>query len=177
MYMYMDVERMKRLLSSEIEAGNKVKAVREEIKTYTTQKQDMYDDTSEILKPSIDVQKKVKKTIDEKQNKLIEKLQENKETIDKKQDEVIEQLKDNQTELIKSVDVLSEIMSNKGSESKVEKWLSGTQSDFDPLDIIEEGEEGEEGGEEGKKIYEAKPKSLFNPNDTEIIKNMVSIQH
>ena len=40
--MYMDIERMKRLLSSGIEAGNKVKAAREVIKTYTTQKQDMY---------------------------------------------------------------------------------------------------------------------------------------
>ena len=73
----MDIERMKRLLSSGIEAGKKVKAVREEIKTYTTQKQDMYDDTTEILKPSIDVQKKVKKTIDEKQDEVIKQLQEN----------------------------------------------------------------------------------------------------
>ena len=80
---------MKKLLNSGIEAGNKVKAVREVVKTYKTQKQDMYDDTSEISKSSIDAQKKVKKTIDEKQNKLIEKLQENKETADKKQDEVI----------------------------------------------------------------------------------------
>ena len=75
----MDIERMKKLLSSGIEAGNKVKAVREVIKTYKTQKQDMYDDTKEILKPSIEVQKKVKETIDEKQ------------------DEVIKQLKDDQT--------------------------------------------------------------------------------
>ena len=34
----MDIERMKRLPSGEIEAGNKVKAVREVIKTYNTQK-------------------------------------------------------------------------------------------------------------------------------------------
>ena len=112
----MDIERMKKLLTSGIEAGNKVKAVREVIKTYKTQKQDMYDDTSEILKPSIEVQKKVKATIDEKQNKLIEKLQENKETVDRKQDEVIQQLKENQVDLTNSLDVLSEIISN-GSNS------------------------------------------------------------
>ena len=53
---------MKKLLTSGIEAGNKVKAVREVVKTYNRQKQDMYDDTAEILKPSIDVQK-VKKTL------------------------------------------------------------------------------------------------------------------
>lgn len=70
----MDIERMKKLLSSGIEAGNKVKEVREVIKSYKTQKQDMYDDTAEILKPSIEIKKKVKETIDEKQNKLIKKL-------------------------------------------------------------------------------------------------------
>ena len=70
---------MKKLLRSGIEAGNKVKAAREVIKTYKTQKQDMYDDTTEILKPSnsIEVQKEVKKTIDDKQNKVIEQLQKN----------------------------------------------------------------------------------------------------
>ena len=50
----MDIERMKKLLTSGIEAGNKVKVVREVVKTYNRQKQDMYGDTAEILKPSID---------------------------------------------------------------------------------------------------------------------------
>ena len=77
----MDIERMKRLPSGEIEAGNKVKAVREVIKTYKTQKQDMYDDTAEILKPSIDVQKLVKESIDDKQDKVIEQLQKNQKAI------------------------------------------------------------------------------------------------
>ena len=153
---------MKKLLTSGIEAGNKVKAVREVVKTYKTQKQDMYDDTKEILKP----QKKVKETIDEKQNKLIKKLQENKETVDRKQDEVINQLKENQVNITKSVDVLSEIMSQKGSQegslSRVKTWLEGQPSDYESLDII--GEEDEE---------EAKPKplkTLFDNSDTEIIK-------
>ena len=72
---------MKKLLTSGIEAGNKVKEVREVIKTYNTQKQDMYDDTAEILKPSIEVQKEVKKTIDEKQDKLIEQMKKNQQAI------------------------------------------------------------------------------------------------
>ena len=155
---------MKKLLSSGIEAENKVKAVREVIKTFKTQKQDMYDDTAEILKPSIEVQKKVKATIDEKQNKLIEKLQENKETVDRKQDEVIQQLKDNQVDLSKSIDTLSDIMSQQGSVSGVKSWLQDMPSDFDPLDII--GEEEEEEEEEG----EEEPKSLLNSGETEIIK-------
>ena len=153
---------MKKLLTSGIEAGNKVKAVREVVKTYKTQKQDMYDDTKEILKPSIDVQKKVKETIDEKQNKLIKKLQENKETVDRKQDEVINQLKENQVNITKSVDVLSDIMSKQGSVSGVEKWVGSLPSNYDPLDII--GEEDEDG-------EQAKPlKTLFDNSDTEIIK-------
>ena len=151
---------MKKLLTSGIEAGNKVKAVREVVKTYKTQKQDMYDDTKEILKPSIDVQKKVKETIDEKQNKLIKKLQENKETVDRKQDEVINQLKENQVNITKSVDVLSDIMSKQGSVSGVEKWVGSLPSNYDPLDIIREEDE-----------EEAKPlKTLFDNSDTEIIK-------
>ena len=81
--MYMDIERMKKLLESGIEAGNKVKAVREVIKTYDTRKQDMYDNTSEILKPSIEVQKRVRETIDEKQDKMIEQLQENQKALTK----------------------------------------------------------------------------------------------
>ena len=77
----MDIERMKKLLSSGIEAGNRVKAVREVIKTYKTQKQDLYDDTAEILKPSLDIQKEVKKSIDDKQDKLLEQLQKNQKAI------------------------------------------------------------------------------------------------
>ena len=73
---------MEKLLTSEIEAGKKVKEVREVIKTYKTQKQDMYDETAEIFKPSIDVQKEVKQTIDEKQDKIIEQLQENQKALD-----------------------------------------------------------------------------------------------
>ena len=84
---------MKKLLTSGIEAGNKVKAVREVVKTYKTQKQDIYDDTAEILKPSLDVQKEVKKTIDEKQNNLIEQLK-------KKQEKIVEAIEFDPTKAI-----------------------------------------------------------------------------
>lgn len=160
---------MKKLLSSGIEAGNKVKEVREVIKSYKTQKQDMYDDTAEILKPSIEIQKKVKETIDEKQNKLIKKLQENKETVDRKQDEVIRQLQENQIEFNNSIsnmsETMSDIMSQQGSVSGVKSWLSDLPSEVTPMDIIEE----EDGDEEGVEEVE-KPKSLLDPGATEIIK-------
>ena len=167
----MDIEQIQKLINNKIEAGNKVKEVRKAIKTYKTQKQDMYDDTAEILKPSIKVQKELKNTIDEKQNKLIEKLQENKETVDKKQDEVIKQLKENQVELIKSVDVLSDIMSKQGSVSGAQRWVDDLPSDYDPLDIIGEEDEDEDEVEvEPKEKPKEEPKSLFNDSDTEIIK-------
>ena len=86
----MDIERMKKLLNSGIEAENIVKAVREVIKTYNTQKQDMYDDTAEILKPSIDAQKSVKESIDEKQDKVIEQLQENQKALTEGIDNILE---------------------------------------------------------------------------------------
>ena len=160
---------MKKLLSSGIEAGNKVKEVREVIKSYKTQKQDMYDDTAEILKPSIEIQKKVKETIDEKQNKLIKKLQENKETVDRKQDEVIRQLQENQIEFNNSIsnmsETMSDIMSQQGSVSGVKSWLSDLPSEVTPMDIIEEEDNDEEGVEEVEK-----PKSLLDPGATEIIK-------
>lgn len=160
---------MKKLLSSGIEAGNKVKEVREVIKSYKTQKQDMYDDTVEILKPSIEIQKKVKETIDEKQNKLIKKLQENKETVDRKQDEVIRQLQENQIEFNNSIsnmsETMSDIMSQQGSVSGVKSWLSDLPSEVTPMDIIEEEDSDEEGVEEVEK-----PKSLLDPGATEIIK-------
>ena len=155
---------MKKLLTSGIEAGNKVKAVREVVKTYNRQKQDMYDDTAEIFKPSIDVQKEVKETIDNKQDKLITQLAINDEIanikqneIIKNQDKTIKQLKDNQKEL-------SDIMSKQGSVSGVEKWVGNLPSNYDPLDII---------GEEAEDEEEAEPKpiqTLFDQSDTEIIK-------
>ena len=72
---------MKRLLKSGIEAGNKTRAVREVMKTVQNRKQDAYDETAEIFKPTIDVQKSVKESIDKKQDELIEQLQKNQKAI------------------------------------------------------------------------------------------------
>ena len=83
----------------------------------------------------------------------------------------LNQLKENQVELIKSVDVLSEIMSQKGSQqgsvSGVKTWLEGLPSDFEPLDIIGEEDEDEDKDEDKDKEQH---KSSFNAGDTEIIK-------
>ena len=138
----MDIERMKKLLSSGIEAGNKVKAVREVIKTYKTQKQDMYDDTKEILKPSLDIQKEIQ------------------EQTDKKQDEIIKQLKENQEKLVEAI----EYDPNKAITWKGEK-LPALDWDYDEgEDTIQLGEdEGEEDeGEEVKPSTSEKKPQVLN---------------
>ena len=48
-----------------------------------------------------------------------------KETIDKKQDKLIEKLNEKQEELITAVDMLNETMSSSGSQSGVKSWLAG----------------------------------------------------
>ena len=155
----MDIDRIKRLLNKKIEAGNKIRDVRRDIKTPETLKQDYKSDTLERIEPYTKQKEEFRK----------ETKKEAKKEADERQDKLIEKLKEKQVELSNSIDALSEIMSRQGSVSGVKKWIDDLPSDFDPLDIIrEEGEEGEE-KEEGE--YQAKkPKSLFNPGDTEIIK-------
>ena len=115
----MDIERMKKLLSSGIEAGNKVKAVREVVKTYNRQKQDMYDETAEILKPSIDVQK----------------------NIDEKQDKVIEQLKKNQEKLVEAIEFdPTKAITFEGKKLPELNWV--------PYESEDEGKDEDEGEDE-----------------------------
>ena len=66
----MDIERHKKLITSEIEAGDATGQVRNIIQIEKISKQDKYDITAERLKPTIDVQK----SIDDKQDKMIEQL-------------------------------------------------------------------------------------------------------
>ena len=116
---------MKRLISSEVKAGNEKKAVREVVKNYETRKQDMYDETAEILKPSIDVQKEVKKTIDEKQ------------------DELIDQMKENQEKMMEAI------------EFEPTKAITFEGKKLPPFDWIEhENEDEDEGDDEDEKLIE-----------------------
>ena len=147
---------MKKLLKSGIEAGNKTKAVREVVKTYQTRKQDMYDDTAEILKPSIEVQKTVKQTIDEKQDKLIE-----------KQDELIKQLKNNQEQIVKAIewDPATTMYGRKLPEIKYDD--EDGEDDEDDKDVtqydnIEQEEDEEEEDEPSTSEKKTEKKPIFN---------------
>lgn len=68
-------------LSAKKKAGNKVKEVRKVIENYETHKEDVDRDVEEFFKPSIKAQEEVKKTIDKKQDELIEQLKENQQVL------------------------------------------------------------------------------------------------
>ena len=102
----MDIERIKKLLNRKIEVGKKVKEVREVIKNHNKEKRDMYDYTEELFKPSIDEQKSLKKSIDKKQDELINQIQINDELANMKQNQVIAKLQQNnnrQDEIITNI--------------------------------------------------------------------------
>ena len=102
----MDIERMKKLLNSKIEVGKKVNEVREVVKNYNKEKQDMYDYTEKLFKPSIKAQKNIKKAIDDKQDELINQIQINDELANMKQNQVIAKLQQNnnrQDEIITNI--------------------------------------------------------------------------
>ena len=120
---------MKKLLTSGIEAGNMVKAVREVVKTHETQKRDMYDDTAEIFKPTIDVQKSIK------------------ESVDKKQDELIEQLKNNQEKIVEAIEFdPTKAITFEGKKLPALEWKHYEDEDEDE----DKGGDDEGGDDEGK---------------------------
>ena len=73
----MDLEEIKKIIQSKIEAESLTKQVRNEIKSYIHKKQNMKEGFNETFKPFIKSQDKVKESLDKKQNALIEQLQKN----------------------------------------------------------------------------------------------------
>ena len=72
----MDVEETKKIIQSKIEAEAVTKQVRNEIKSYIHEKQNLRG-FKETFKPLIKSQDKVKESIDNQQNAMIEQLQKN----------------------------------------------------------------------------------------------------
>ena len=110
----MDIERMKKLLNSKIEVGKKVNEVREVVKNYNKEKQDMYDYTEKLFKASIKAQKDIKKSIDDKQDELINQIQINDEIANMKQNQIIAKLQQNNN-------IQDEIISNLQENQKTLK--------------------------------------------------------
>ena len=73
----MDIEQLRRNARMRSSTAAMKHQITKEIKNYRDSREDTQFENRELLKPIIDTQKEVKETIDKKQNKLIEKLQEN----------------------------------------------------------------------------------------------------
>ena len=71
----MDIERIKKISEAKIHAGNVVNKVRNTLKEYKHETQDVQEELSEVYKPIVKAQEDVKKTIDENQDKMLEQLQ------------------------------------------------------------------------------------------------------
>ena len=77
----MDLQRLKQISEAKIKAGILTKEVRDTLKEYKHNKQDLQQGLSETFKPIIKAQEETKQTIDSKQDKLIKQLQENQKAI------------------------------------------------------------------------------------------------
>lgn len=86
----MDIERIKRYTKQKVKAGNAITSVRDVIKNSEHLKQDQYEGVSETYKPLLDKQDLVKKTIDKKQDQLINQLQNNQLAITQGLDNILE---------------------------------------------------------------------------------------
>ena len=73
----MDLERFKKLSNAKIEAGNITKQVRNSLKKYEHEQQNVQEQLTETYKPIIKAQEDIKKKIDEKQDKMLDQLQKN----------------------------------------------------------------------------------------------------
>ena len=77
----MDLQRLKQLSEAKIKAGTITKQVRDTLKEYKHDKQDLQQGLSETFKPIIKAQEETKQTIDETQDKLIEQLEKNQKAL------------------------------------------------------------------------------------------------
>ena len=73
----MDVEEIKKIIESKIEAEATTKIVRSKIKSYIHEKQNLREGFKETFKPPMKSQDKVKESIDNQQNVMIKQLQKN----------------------------------------------------------------------------------------------------
>ena len=77
----MDIERIKKISSAKIHAGNAISKVRTTLKEYKHGTQDVQEELSEVYKPIVKAQEDIKQKIDEKQDKMLEQLQKNQKAL------------------------------------------------------------------------------------------------
>ena len=77
----MDLERFKKLSIAKIEAGDATKRVRDTLKEYKHEQQNVQEQLIETYKPIIKAQEDIKQKIDEKQDKMLDQLQKNQQAL------------------------------------------------------------------------------------------------
>ena len=77
----MDLEETKKIIESEIEAEALTRNVKNQVKSYIDQKQNLREGFTETFKPLIESQEAVKASIDKEQNAMIEQLQTNQKAL------------------------------------------------------------------------------------------------
>ena len=85
----MDIERFKRISNEKIKAGTATMQVRNTLKEYQHGTQDVQEELSEVYKPIVKAQEAVKQKIDEKQDKMLEQLQNNQKALTSGLEELI----------------------------------------------------------------------------------------
>ena len=130
----MDINELREIFEESAKIEAMAQQIRDRFERHDNDVQDRRHESEELFKPVIGAQEDVKKTINEKQDK------------------VIEQMDKNQKELIQSLDVLSDIMSKQGSTAGVERWVSDLPSRFESIE--------EEGGDD-KSIFSNDEKEVI----------------
>ena len=123
----MDVEEIKKIIQSKIEAEAATKNVRSKIKSYIHEKQNLREGFKETFKPLIESQDKVKESVDKEQNELIKQLQKN-------QLALTEGLDKNRLAITQGFDKMDEI----------KKWDLLQLPGYEAIEEPEETEESEE---------------------------------
>ena len=77
----MNVEKFKKQVEETLEADQALRAVGRELQEYDDQRQDLRIERAEIYQPIVTQVKEVKKSIDDRQDKLLDKLTENQNTL------------------------------------------------------------------------------------------------
>ena len=137
----MDLEETKKIIRNKIEADESAREVRNQIKSYIHEKQNLREGFTETFKPLIETSEAVKTSIDTQQNKLIKQLQDN-------QLALTEGLNKNRLAITSGFDKMDE----------VKRWdlsqLPGLEANEEEKEEKEEEEEEEEEEESKEDILE-----------------------
>lgn len=123
----MDIEQARSFALNKIKTDSLAEYVRDEIKKSELKKQKYWEGFKEVYQPLLLVQEDLKKSIDQQQNAVIEKLQDNQEAI-------TNAIRDNR----RAVNVIRDDLDNEAIEDEFERIRANQGRVIDRLDEIRE---------------------------------------